>query len=234
MPECPKCKTPLRRNLRYSKYIKKQLGAIEQVKLKLFGELEQINQEKERFLKHIKETITEANRKFFGDDIKPNLVSSLPYNQLIFLKNKWTLFNRITELWEKNNTKFPNMDEQQNLIGYELNKLENKLCSIKDFGKNQMLDDISLELERVASIIVYFEFEDFSAKNKFDQFKSQKIEEYLSKLKISLITKINRFDRVRSDVNAYFSQLKVLTQLELSPQEKAMIIQAIGLSKGHW
>lgn len=39
LPQCPLCKTPIRRNLRYSKYVKIQLNLIEKIKLKNYGDL---------------------------------------------------------------------------------------------------------------------------------------------------------------------------------------------------
>ena len=39
LPECPRCKTPIRRNLRYSNYVKTQLGLIEKIKLKQYGDI---------------------------------------------------------------------------------------------------------------------------------------------------------------------------------------------------
>ena len=39
LPVCPRCKTPIRRNLRYSKYVKNQMALIEKIKLKSYGDV---------------------------------------------------------------------------------------------------------------------------------------------------------------------------------------------------
>ena len=236
LPDCPKCKTPLRRNLRYSKYIKKQLKAIEQVKRKQFGEKQKIKEEKELFSKHIAQTLDEANKTLFESEINPHLTATISYNQLIFFKNKWTLFNKITEIRKNNSEKFASIHDQFDLIQYEIKKLQNELFMHKDSSKSQILDDISLELERIDSIVIYFEFVNFSSKNepKFDRPRSRKIQDNLSKLKLALISKINRFDKVKQEVGVFFKNLRELTSLELTPKERAEIVAAIGLSQGHW
>lgn len=44
MPSCPTCKTPIRRNLRYSKYLKTQKEILEKIKLKLWGDPKENNE----------------------------------------------------------------------------------------------------------------------------------------------------------------------------------------------
>lgn len=50
LPICPRCKTPIRHNLRYSSYIKPQLALIEKIKLKYFGDID-VTQIKQNILK---------------------------------------------------------------------------------------------------------------------------------------------------------------------------------------
>lgn len=50
LPKCPTCETPIRRNLRYSKYIKEQLDLIEQVKMNLYYSID-LRQDKDKLEK---------------------------------------------------------------------------------------------------------------------------------------------------------------------------------------
>ena len=43
LPTCPRCKTAITHNLRYSNYIKPQLALIEKIKLKYYGDLKANN-----------------------------------------------------------------------------------------------------------------------------------------------------------------------------------------------
>jgi len=64
LPECPLCKTPIRRNLRYSKYVKIQLALIEEIKRKHCGD-ENANMNK---LNELKKEVDEffKNKVFFN------------------------------------------------------------------------------------------------------------------------------------------------------------------------
>ena len=64
LPVCPRCKTPIRRNLRYSKYVKIQMALIEQIKLKSYGDVEenilnlkQLKNLNSEYLEHIRSVI---------------------------------------------------------------------------------------------------------------------------------------------------------------------------------
>lgn len=57
LPECPRCKTPIRRNLRYSKYVKTQLALIEKIKLKQYGDNEANKEGHRRLGKEIQDFI---------------------------------------------------------------------------------------------------------------------------------------------------------------------------------
>lgn len=48
LKSCPRCKTPIRKSLRYGNVIKQQLNDIEKVKEKLLGEKDELERKKER------------------------------------------------------------------------------------------------------------------------------------------------------------------------------------------
>lgn len=73
LPECPRCKTPIRRNLRYSNYVKTQLELIEKIKLKQYGDLETNKAD----LKNLK---TEINKFFVSKVIKNKLFKIIELN----------------------------------------------------------------------------------------------------------------------------------------------------------
>lgn len=58
---CPKCKTPIRRNLRYGTIINETLNDIEQIKSRSFGIAREIKQRKMELLRMINEEIQEVD-----------------------------------------------------------------------------------------------------------------------------------------------------------------------------
>ena len=47
LPECPRCRTPIRFTLRYLNYVKTQLSSIEEIKRKQYGDLKQNEKDRE-------------------------------------------------------------------------------------------------------------------------------------------------------------------------------------------
>ena len=232
LPDCPKCKAPIRRNLRYSKYIKKQLIALENIKLKQFGEKTAIVDEKKKFLKKIKETLNETNLNLLHDEIKLKLKENVSLNELIYLKNKWNLFNKIVSYREAILKTLSTQNKQSNHIEFELDKLQGILNS--KHNSPQIIDDIALELERVNCVIKFYEIYNLFIENKFDKANKEKILDCLNMLEINLIKQVRKFDQVEKEVQNVLKILADLTKLELTKDEKAMIHKAMGFTQGHW
>ena len=238
-PECPKCKTQIRNTLRYSKIIKQQLDLLQQIKLKQYGDPK--NNENVRI--ELNKEIKNFNKDFHlnvGMFLKKKLLAKLAnrcsHNQLAVLSNSWIVFKKLNEI--KSKFKLPNdlkeYSFQMGFIDFELNKVINLIydssrCEIIE-NKTQRMEEIHLELERIENLANLFGLSNEASKAPSEN--KQKINNLLSDLQILLFKKANRFDKVKPQVEDCFRQLKVFVKFELSKAEKAMIVQAMGLSQG--
>ena len=64
LKQCPRCKTAIRRSLRYGNVIKQQLQDIEEVKRKVHGDPSEMKETKER----LKKRLTDLKKKFDGEN----------------------------------------------------------------------------------------------------------------------------------------------------------------------
>ena len=129
LPVCPKCKTPMRRNLRYSNYVKRQLFSIEQVKFKMNGTETAIQTKKQEFIDLMnREAAVHDDSKIATDIIKEaNFRANLTISAYCSLQNKWKLYKKLKEIQvvcRTNKDKFP---EDFMCLKYEFEKIRNIL-----------------------------------------------------------------------------------------------------------
>ena len=264
LPCCPHCKTPIRRTLRYSKYYKSQLKAIEEIKLKqngnqdknrieqlnLLNEINALNEDKsieknfedKSFLEAIKKDLF-IDQSIYADLNQSDIYSS---NDLIVFRNLWTIFKRSIELTKKlNESKYLEFN-QINHIFYEITKIKkllyttdnNKEKFVNLYVSQQELNEMSYELERIGYLFNYFNVKNQVNKSKDTKLNLNdliKVSELLNKLEKNLILCIRPFkNEIKCKCDKIFEELKKLITFELSKEEKMMIVKAIGLEKGHW
>ena len=242
LPNCPKCKTPIRLNLRYSNFIKKQLMSIEQIKTKQLGNEMQNNALKVKLLSEIKKST-----KYIGlsQTIKENLEHETPltYNEINTLSNVWTIYNRLQDLKNELLNKLgpSNMQQVEHLefaIGHVIYYLFDEKRSIIFGFNDQRLSDLLNELDRIEAIYKYYQFTNAMKKNDKTHYLSQEskmdVLKCLSELEKMLINRITSFDeKSKSEVDKYIVNLKNKIDV-ITEKEKMEIVRAIGLSKGHW
>jgi hypothetical protein len=241
LPECPKCRTPIRLNLRYSNYIKQQLEAIEKIKRKASGNGDAI--ETARLKKELLAEIEQYEpkdsfvQKFYSDVKEYKL---MPYNELLSNRNIWEVRKRLVEIKKTAQEKLCKKPEQIQHMNFELKKIfsymfDEKTREIFSLNYAQLLEDILAEIERIECVFKYYQFKNKVEERASEIKESVKVAILLVDLETLIIKKANRFERfVKEKANRIISELKKLVDDTITEAERLMVVNAIGLSKGHW
>lgn len=239
MPECPKCKTIIRLNLRYSNSIKKQLASIETIKTKQFGDIHENNRITQDLLIEINDF--EKKDDLFYKKIK-NLISDpgnrFSYNQISAYVNSWNIFKNLKNLSKSIQEKLIQKPNQIEHLNYEIEIIMDKIYYSKSnriaLNYGQKLNDILKELNRCQAIFKYYQFKNSLASSTF-QAGSVELAKVLVALEEKLIKQINKYEgNVKETAERLFQKLEEQINLGYTEQERVMILQAIGLKQGHW
>ena len=237
LPECPKCKTPVRRNNRYSAYIKLQLDAIEKIKIRSHGNFKDISKAKKRLIEEIDKSKEFSNLRI-AVEIKNHLQKEIPLSDCHVMQNKWNLLKKLNELEKLSlNEKKENRIEtwQLNNFMFEMNKLLPILTDyIKFINSNQQIQDMSLELTRIEKLLKLFKLQTLVKQTVYEGTRQREIAEAFCEMDQCLVVKAIRYDEVKKRVEEIFEKLGSLLLIELTKEETIMIVKTIGLSQGHW
>ena len=237
MPECPKCKTPIRnKNRRYSALISKQMELIDMVKLRMNQNksADEIENEKNRLCSAIDADIAKNPNllRTLADHVRS--AKHMSYPELVSFQNKHAFALNVTSLEEKLTTKYELDDDQQvnQHVNYELNKIKNAIKDRRLLLREQKVLDIQSEIKRIDHLIMFYYFKKLLLKRK-----EITIDQYLTRMEILLIGggKVNRFDeQLENKLRDIESYLNKYTNVTITQEERTMIHKAMGFQKGHW
>ena len=195
LPECPKCKTPIRLNLRYSNYIKKQLSAMESIKSKQIGDKQGNEALKNGLVKEMKDfekTNTLEITSIIVGRINEHLTThkNMPHNKIVCLQNVFSIFSSLIKTDEEMLKKFKDKFVQEHLQ-CEINKLINQIYRAGKIMlvENQNLNDLVRECDRLKALFKYYEAKTEAKKPINDLNKSTQIGDKLVKLEHLLFDK---------------------------------------------
>ncbi|RNA18389.1 NFX1-type zinc finger-containing 1 [Brachionus plicatilis] len=240
LPQCPKCKTSIRKSKRYANVIKTQLKAINEIKLKHFGDKTENKRIFQELKKHLEEYLLTKEDKFMDvfviENINRVLKKDLSFNSLAAIQNTWNIYLRIKKIQKiVQENGFNDFVDQKEHFKFEIEKIfdslktpRNELLMLKE---GQKLREINIELDRVANIVELERMTNLAL--KIPDLPNEALT-ILSRLEDLLVKNVIRFDKVRDEVKNFLNELASLLKTELSKEEKSMIVKAIGLSPGHW
>ena len=250
---CPKCKTPIRKSLRYGNTIKKTLADMEQIKKKQL-EIGQdiLSEDIQRFRREIQ---TLPNRRLIEKDLQkieatinpptdaqgrkqqvylfPHRINAIR-NQLTFLSQVVKLHDTLSPI-KVSSCKFSSCTIQ-------IQELHCAICTLQaffmqDFLSDQQLSDIRSELQRLMCIarLCDLEFKVVTKKctvSSIDQSKLSKIAAQLSESQRHGMKLTPDIEEDISTLIAHFNEEYAVSGL--TEAERVEIVNAIGLTKGHW
>uniref|UniRef100_A0A673AYI1 NFX1-type zinc finger-containing protein 1-like n=1 Tax=Sphaeramia orbicularis TaxID=375764 RepID=A0A673AYI1_9TELE len=220
LKECPKCRTPIRKNLRYGSHINRCLAEIEMVKEKINGPQANTEMYKKALQKQWKENthMDEMPQEYW--DIKKELKDScLTANDLSVLENKMDFLTRLAKLLvvkRKNMSHsqgFKFMDSIQEFVYWLRNKHQKYT--------EQQVFDLQRELRKL-TILAEFNAHCHKASQTG---QSGSIQSEVQRVK-EVLEKCGQFTEQDED--------RVKESLGISEEERKMIVSAMNMRPGHW
>ncbi|XP_041672918.1 NFX1-type zinc finger-containing protein 1 isoform X2 [Cheilinus undulatus] len=233
LKECPKCRTPIRKNLRYGSRINSSLAEIEKVKAKMNGDQAEVRKHWKALRmkwKVILPTcsvlekeclpITECLRK-----------SDLTANDLWILENKMEFLQRIAKLKEIRMEKLSFLQSfiLEKKVGEFLGWLNNRRQKFTE----QQVFDLQRELQRLTLLTeLLIHCDTAKERGLHDKIKTE-VEAMRRVLeKMGQFTKQDE-ERVREGKKELNKKVP-LTGLMISEEDRKMIVSAMKMRQGHW
>lgn len=238
LKECPKCKTPIRRNLRYGNIVKQALKDIENVKKQKMGDKRRIQNLEVSIRKGIVELSLDDRTVVIQhmENMAKGPVSEHSFatieNQIRFLSR----LREITDSYDDAKTNVKSVMMIKNTGYYEDQKsIREFILQQRMFFTEQEVTDILDELERFKHLLQLLKF-----KLQKDELKID-LGEQLSKDAVEVeicLTDNKKFSENRQKfVRKFLKQIEKLvpgTGLGITEKERLQIVKAMDLSKGHW
>ncbi len=239
---CPKCRTPIRRNVRYSAEVKKMLNDIELVKKKILGQ------------KHQMEEYHGKLEKVLSDLIKIDPKANEELCKTLDVKKIWTaekaecslntilLFCRITRI--QKNIKGNEALSTSPYVGRKINFLMKLIRKMKDWLlkdrsrlSEQEIDEACTEVERLSLMGKAYLHDHLKEERKLQDKIPLVLSSQFSKA-CQLLERRSPLteDNIRS-VKATMKEMEKIVPLSglmISEEDRASIVKALGMSRGHW
>lgn len=234
LKECPKCRTPIRNNLRYGSQINRSLEEIEMVKEKINGQQSDI----EKKTKALRTQWRENLRTYEMDDqmeymlIKESLKKPyLTANDLWIVENKMDFLIRVQKLLKIE--KKDMMDMDRNKFSKNVAEFVCWLNSYHQKFTDQQVFDLQRELQRL-SLLAELNVRCHLAneRRQTDQIQSdvQKIRDILETWGQFTEQDEQKVKEAMKKLDEMFP----LSGLGISDEERKMIVSAMKMRPGHW
>lgn len=235
LKECPKCRTPIRKNKRYGSHINRSLAEIEMVKMKINGNQAIIEEQKKTLQNQLKENLSicavnEHNEKPFvqiSHQLEKKYVTA---NELWILENKMDFLVRVEKL-RKIQTENVSVDQS-----FTLKAFRQFVCWLKSREQrytDQQVFDLQRELQRLTFLT------ELNARCSMAEKRgeSAKIQLEVQTLREVLETWGQFTDQDQVRVKAGMKKLDNLlppTGLGITEEDRKMIVSAMKMQPGHW
>lgn len=234
LKECPKCRTPIRKNLRYGSHIKSSLAEIELVKEKINGP--QADIENYRGVLQIRwEENLYMHPMFLQDeymDIQRILGSRyITSNDLWVLENKMDFLVRVAKLLTIN--KGNRSSTEGHMFGAKVSEFLFWLNSCHQKFTDQQVFDLQRELRRLTLLAELNARRCMTIKRGQSgvvQAEARAIEEALAK--IGQFTEQD--EQGVKELMQEWNRKAPLTGLGINDEERKMIVSAMKMQPGHW
>ncbi|XP_062302008.1 NFX1-type zinc finger-containing protein 1, partial [Osmerus eperlanus] len=237
LKECPRCRTPVRRNFRYGAKINQCLAEIEKVKEKINGQQSDIQEQKKVLITQWRNNNTiPGNLPVEYSQIRDQLQNpNLTVKDLWVLENKMAFLEKVDELLKICSSQMSSTES----VLFEA-RVEEFLLWLMDLSQkftDQQASDLQSELQRLSLLA------DLNARCKGPMSSDHaQLDLNKAQVKVTAIRKVldapGPFSQ--QDEQWVTQELKELdktlprTGLGLSDQERKMVVSAMQLAKGHW
>ncbi|XP_073324275.1 NFX1-type zinc finger-containing protein 1 [Pagrus major] len=234
LKQCPKCRTPIRKNLRYGSHINSSLAQIEMVKMKINGDQADIKKQRKTLQKQWKDNLLTyaMDDQYAFMNIKSQLERSyLTANDLWVVENKMDFLVRVAKLEkiQKENMLLSQSFTLEKYLSQFVRWLSRSYVKFTD----QQVHDLQRELQRITLLTEINVRCDMAYKRG----QSTNIQSEVQKIR-QVLEKSGQFterdqDRVKDAMKELDRKLPP-TGLGITEQEREMIVSAMKMKPGHW
>ncbi|XP_032369209.1 NFX1-type zinc finger-containing protein 1 isoform X2 [Etheostoma spectabile] len=234
LKECPKCRTPIRKNLRYGSHINRSLSEIEMVKVKINGRQEDIEEHRKALQNQWEDNLLlhEMHRQEDYMRINDTLErKNLTEKHLWVLENKMDFLIRVAKL------KKAQMENMSSMLSSRLGKyfkeFEHWLNKWHQKFTDQQVFDLQRELRRITLLT------ELNAHCHVAEMRGQS-DKIISEVQTitKVLEKFGQFTEQDQDgVEEAMKELDKklpLTGLGINEEERKMIVSTMGKRPGHW
>ncbi|XP_046375708.2 NFX1-type zinc finger-containing protein 1-like [Haliotis rufescens] len=233
---CPRCLTPIRRNLRYGNIIKQALSSIEKAKRKVIGDNKNV--------KELRDSMDKMRNRLHPDDLGPVnvLLRSFSVHSVTILSTQDRQIRIIRQISSIKRTVKESLGKFKQASNETYGTLLSCLKDFKDwallprscFGK-QEVQDAHRELERL-SLLKYL----IDSREWIDVDKKEVPARIMRNL-VAMIRQLERPAKMGDDVMEEAKKMKEDVKefvpgsgIGVTDDERLMIVEAMGLNSGHW
>lgn len=233
LKECPKCRTPIRKNLRYGSQINRSLAEIEMVKGKIIGCQSDIEKQRKALQKQWKENLDHYKMHCQDKYTQINERLSERYltaNDLWILENKMDFLVRVEKLLKL---------ERKMLFthGYKFRKNVAEFVEWLSNYHQKFTDQQVFDLQRELKRLTFLAELNVRCNMAHDRPQSDKIISEVQKLR-DVLEKSGQF--TEQDEHIVKKNMKEIDKtlplkgLGISEEERKMIVSAMKMPPGHW
>ncbi|XP_074552411.1 NFX1-type zinc finger-containing protein 1 [Halichoeres trimaculatus] len=234
LKECPKCRAPIRKNLRYGSHINKRLAEIEMVKAKINGDQADLKAHREALLKQWKENLPPCDSVRDKGYLNIGALlgrDGLTANDLWSLEHRMDFHQRIVKLKKFQMEKILFAGSIALLVDIE--EFTSWLHGIHQKLTEQQVLDLQRELQRITlKTELYVRYDKAQERGLSDKIKKEvaAMKEVLEKTGQFSEQDEDRVKEMMKELNRKFP----LTGLMISEEERKMIVSAMKMRQGHW
>lgn len=233
LKECPKCRTPIRKNRRYGAHINRCLAEIEMVKRKIYGNLLEIEEQRAalqlQWDEHFASIGLDMQEEYLliGEQLEKKYLTA---NDLWSLENKMNFLIRITKLRKiQTGTMLPG----QTFTSKAFEQFQCWLNRAHPRFTEQQVFDLKRELQRLIFLT------ELNARcHKADKRgESERIQAEVQTIR-ELLEKNGQFteldERKVEDGMKDLDRLLPPSGLDITEEERKMIVSTMNMAPGHW
>uniref|UniRef100_A0A1A8CEK6 Zinc finger, NFX1-type containing 1 n=2 Tax=Nothobranchius kadleci TaxID=1051664 RepID=A0A1A8CEK6_NOTKA len=233
LKECPKCKTPIRKNLRYGSHINRSLAEIEMVKKKIQEQQPDINKIRltlqNEWQANFSICVEYVEKEYMGIEGKLNK-TYLTTNDLRILENEIYFLTKVAKLLKAEQESMPFFDDK---FRQRVTQFMSWLSGVSQKFTDQQVFNLQRELQRLTLLAdLNVRCQTADKMGKLDKMQTE-VQEIRHVLEISdQFTEQDQ--RIVEDAMKSLNEKFPLTGLGIDEDERKMIVSAMKMPLGHW
>ena len=237
LKECPKCKMPIRRNLRYGNIIKQTLNDIELVKQRILGSKAEIQKLEKGIRGGLFELESKDARKVkqFHIELTKGAIDENTLKTINTQINILVRINNLKKKFETNEGRSGRYNEMYEKALSNVNVMHQRTLTCRQYFTEQEINDIQTELDRLILLYKFMRFKERKTISETSVSRDLSLDVMVTEQHLTDGRRLSAQRRLHVDKTlAALKDVIPLTTLGISDDERVQIITAMGLSPGHW